>query len=501
VFVRKKPNNSGTVSVQVIDKSRERFKVIKTIGSSADERELELMVAEAKRHIQKLTGVQEIDFYDYQSMYAQVLSSITAHKLVGIEYVLGKLFDAIGFNVIKDPLFKELVLYRLVFPASKLKTTEFLYRYEQKSYSEDDIYSYMDKLHSSQKELIQRISYAHTLSIIQGGIQAVFYDVTTLYFEIEQEDDLRKTGFSKDGKSQHAQIVLGLLVSHGGYPLAYDIYEGNKYEGDTIIPILDGFKEKYAIEKLTVISDAGLLSKSNVNQLMSKGYHFILGARIKNEQKAIKDQILKFKLRNGEHAVIEKEESKLIVTYANQRAKKDENNRARGIKKLEKQIASGKLTKASINNRGYNKFLALDGQITVSIDYEKAKKDAEWDGLKGYLTNSPMNTEEILNNYKQLWQIEKAFKVAKSELKIRPIYHRKQKRIEAHICINFTAYKIYKELERFLKQNNVALSPEKVIEIIQNIYEISLITPNNQIIRKTLVITEEQKLIQQLFKF
>ncbi len=159
------------------------------------------------------------------------------------------------------------------------------------------------------------------------------------------------------------------------------------------------------------------------------------------------------------------------------------------------------MTKASINNRGYNKFLALDGQITVSIDYEKAKKDAEWDGLKGYLTNSPMNTEEILNNYKQLWQIEKAFKVAKSELKIRPIYHRKQKRIEANICINFTAYKIYKELERFLKQNNVALSPEKVIEIIQNIYQISLITPNNQIIRKTLVITEEQKLIQQLFKF
>ena len=129
-------------------------------------------------------------------MYAQVLSSITSHKLVGIEYVLGKIFDEIGFNAIKDTLFRELVLYRLVFPRSKLKTTEFLYRYEQKSYSEDEIYMYMDKLYSRQKELIQQISYRHTLRILDGGIQAVFYDVTTIYFEIEQEDDLRKPGFS-----------------------------------------------------------------------------------------------------------------------------------------------------------------------------------------------------------------------------------------------------------------------------------------------------------------
>ncbi len=501
MFVRKKPNKSGITSVQVIEKSSGKYRVIKTIGSSSDDEQINRFVEEGKRYIQQSGGVQEIDFYDYRKIYSQVLASISSHKLVGIEYVLGKIFNEIGFNTIEDTLFKELVLYRLVFPRSKLKTTEYLYRYEHKSYTEDDIYRYMDKLHSSQKEFVQQISYQHTLRILEGGIHAVFYDVTTIYFEIEQEDELRKPGYSKDGKHQHAQIVLGLLVSKGGYPLAYDIFEGNKYEGETFLPILEGFKHKYQIDKLTVVSDAGLLSKANVEQLISKGYHFILGARIKNEQQCIKEQILRQRLNNGESAVLQKDGHSLIITYSEQRAKKDRHNRERGLKKLEKQVTSGRLTKSSINNRGYNKFLELDGELSIKIDYNKIETDVLWDGLKGYLTNSDMSKEEILDSYKQLWQIEKAFRVAKNELKIRPVYHRKQRRIEAHICINFTAYKVYKELERQLKEKNSGLSPEKVIEIIQNIYQISVVTPQNEIIKHTLIMTDEQRQIQKLFDF
>jgi transposase len=112
-----------------------------------------------------------------------------------------------------------------------------------------------------------------------------------------------------------------------------------------------------------------------------------------------------------------------------------------------------------------------------------------------------MNTDDILDSYKQLWQIEKAFRVARSELKIRPVYHRKQRRIEAHICINFAAYQVYKELERQLKQKQANISPEKVIEIIQNIYEITVITPNNETIRQTIIMTDERRMIQNLFNF
>ena len=501
MFVRKKPNKSGLVSVQVIDKSNGRYKVVRTIGSSRDEVEIEKLLEEGKRFIQGHTGVQEFDFSDYKSAYTKVLSTIHSHKLVGIEYVLGKIFDEIGFDDIEDCLFKDLVLYRLVYPKSKLKTKEYLYRYEQKSYSEDDIYRYMDKLHSKQREAVQQISYNHTLKVLGSEIQAVFYDVTTIYFEIEREDELRKTGFSKEGKHQHPQIVLGLLVSKNAYPLAYDIFEGNKYEGDTFLPILEGFKEKYQFEKLTVVADAGLLSNTNVERLIEKGYDFILGARIKNEKQVIKDQIVNLNLDNENSQVIRKDDLRLIISYSESRAKKDCYNRERGLKRLEKKLKSGKLSKSNINNKGYNKFLKMSGEVTLAIDLEKIKEDEKWDGLKGYLTNSQMSKEDVLENYRHLWQIEKAFRVAKSELRIRPVFHHKRERIEAHICLNFVAYKIYKELERQLKEQQSSLSPERVIEIIQTIHEITLVTPNNELIKQTLILSEEQKEVQNLFQF
>ena len=124
MFVRKKPNKSGLISVQVIDKSSGKYKVLKTIGSSRDSLELEELVSEGRRFIQSQTRSEEFDFTDYKTAYNQALSSIQSHKLVGIDYVLGKIFDEIGFNHIKDVLFKDLVLYRLVYPKSKLKTCE-----------------------------------------------------------------------------------------------------------------------------------------------------------------------------------------------------------------------------------------------------------------------------------------------------------------------------------------------------------------------------------------
>lgn len=501
MFVRRKPNKSGLVSVQVIDKSRGKYNVVKTIGSSKDPSEIERLIAEGKRYAQELMGLQQIDFTDHKKIFSEVLSSINSHKLVGIEYVLGRIFDDIGFSQIKDDLFKDLVLYRLVYPRSKLKTVEYLYRYEQKSYTEDDIYRFMDKLHSKHKELVQQISFNHTLNVLDGTLHAVFYDVTTIYFEIEREDDIRKPGFSKDGKHKNPQIVLGLLVSKDAYPLAYDIFEGNKYEGDTFLPILEGFQKKYYFEKLTVVADAGLLSNKNINELIEKGYEFILGARIKNEKESVKKDIMELNLENGQSRLIKRDELKLIITYSEDRAEKDRYNREKGVKRLEKQLKSNKLTKSSINNKGYNKFLKMEGEVALTLDYQKIKQDAKWDGLKGYLTNSTMTKEEVLENYRHLWQIEKAFRVAKSELKIRPIFHYKRERIEAHICLNFIAYKVYKELERILKVKQAGLSPERVIEIIQNIHEISLITPNNEIIKKTIIITEEQKLVQKVFGF
>lgn len=502
MYIKKLKHKSGRTYIQVIEKVNKKNVVRKSFGSANTKSELDDLIIKAQNWINSSTNILEFDFYNERELYQDFLSSITSHKLVGIELVLGKIFNEIGFNKVENELFKDLVLYRLVYPKSKLKTTEYLYRYAQKSYSEDDIYRFMDKLHSTQKELVQQISYEHTLKVLNNNIQVVFYDVTTIYFETDYEDDLRKTGFSKEGKHQNPQIVLGLLVSEGGYPLAYDIFEGKQYEGHTMLPIINGFREKYSIENLIVVADSGLLSKDNIEELINNGYEFILGARIKAETKEIKAKILSLSLKNGESKIIKKGDLKLLITYSDQRAKKDQYNREKGLKRLEKNLKTGKLTKSSINNRGYNKFLEMDGEIQVKFNQEKIKEDVKWDGLKGYFTNSKLSKERILENYKQLWQIEKAFRIAKTDLKIRPIFHYKQRRIEAHICLNFVAYKVYKELERQLKEKKSTLSPEKVIEIVQNIYEIEITTPKlKEKINKTILLTEEHRLISSIFKF
>ncbi len=476
--------------------------MVKTIGSSNLEVEIADFVQQAKSYISSHQGTIEFDFTNQKSIVSHYLRSINAHKLVGIELLLGSLFDQIGFNLIQDPLFKDLVLYRLVYPKSKLKTTEYLYRYENKSYSEDAIYRYMDRLHCSQKELVQQISFEHTKKILGNDVGVVFYDVTTVYFEIDNEDELRKTGFSKEGKHQNPQIVLGLLVSKNGYPLAYEIFERNKFEGHTMLPVVDAFKHKYGLGQLIIIADSGLLSKANVEELQNKHYEFILGGRIRTEPKQIKDKILALELKHGQGAVIKKGKLKLIVTYSDQRAKKDMHNREKGLKRPEKQVRTGKLGKTNINNRGYNKYLKLDGEINVTIDYQKFEQDAKWDGLKGYITNARLSTEKVIENYRYLWQIEKAFRISKTDLKIRPIYHRLQRRIEAHICLSFVAYKIYKELERQLYLRKATISAEKAIEIAQSIFEIQLSIPEqHQAIKHNLILTDEQKLLAKLFDF
>jgi transposase len=496
----KHPN--GKVYVQVVEKQSGKYQLLKSFGGAADKKSLELLVFKAGRWIQKETGLQELDFTGSDIDIERFFDSVSSIERVGYDLLLGPIFDEIGFNKIDVQFFRELVIAQIAFPKSKLKTTKFLYRYKQIDWNEDQLYRYLDRLYNTQKEAVQQISYEHTLKILNHDISIVFYDVTTLYFEIDEEDALRKTGFSKEGRHQNPQIVLGLLVSKNGYPLAYEIFEGNKFEGHTMLPVLEWFKEKYKLDKLIVIADSGLLSNDNIGDLQQNGYEFIIGTRIKNEKERIKRKILSLKLSNGKSEVITKGNLKLIITYSEDRAKKDRYNREKGIRKLEKRVKSGRLTKSSINNRGYNKFLKLEGQIQVAIDQQKIKEDKKGDGLKGYLTNAGLNKNQVIENYQHLWQIEKAFRIAKSNLKIRPVYHRLQKRIEAHICLSFIAYKVYKELERQLKEKKATISAGDAIEIADYIHQITIKLPQSgKTVKKTLLLTEEQRYLAVIFNF
>lgn len=488
------------MSVQVIDKSSGKYKVKKTIGSSAVPDQIAELVVKANKWIEAYKGELKIDLNGLERQAQAVLDNISQVNVCGIEMLLGKIFDEIGFDKITSPLFKPLVLGRIEHPSSKLRTTDYWSKYHNQEVDVVSIYRYLDKLHDNERETIQQISIEHTQKILGGSIQMVFYDVTTVYFEAAQEDELRKTGFSKDGKHQHPQIVLGLLVSRGGYPLAYDLFEGNKYEGETMLPIIDSFKAKYGFDQITIVADAGLLSYKNVEELELKSYQYILGARIKNEKESIKRQILSLKLENGQCEMIQKDDkTRLILSYSESRAKKDWHNRERGIKRLEKQISSGKLTKSSLNNRGYNKYLKMKGTISIEIDKDKLAQDAKWDGLKGYQTNTSLSAAQAIENYQHLWKIEKAFRVSKHDLKIRPIFHRLEKRIASHICLSFAAYKVYKELERQLEEKHASISAEKAIDIAKTIYKIKVELNQTDSIEKVLLIKDEQRWLATLF--
>lgn len=172
---------------------------------------------------------------------------------------------------------------------------------------------------------------------------------------------------------------------------------------------------------------------------------------------------------------------------------KDEHNRKRGLKRLEKQIKRGKLTKSNINNRGYNKYLKLEGKLNVTIDYQKFEADQAWDGLKGYITNTKLTKQQIIENYNNLWHIEKAFRMSKTDLRIRPVYHRLKHRIEAHICISFTAYCIYKELERILYREKSSLSVKQATELTHNMYEIIYTLPESKRTKSNLLKMDDQQ--------
>jgi len=351
----------------------------------------------------------------------------------------------------------------------------------------------MDELNSELKPTIEQISFEYTKTILGGKIGVVFYDMTTLYFEASEEDDYRIAGFNKDGKHQQPQIMIGLLVSGFGYPIGYQIFEGNTSETKTLIPILETFQKKFDIDKPIIIADAALLSQKNIDALKEYEYKYILGGRLKNETEVVKTKVIKLGVEEQKPKELRTKNGRLIVSFSSKRAHNDKKNREKGLKRLEKRVKSGKLSKEHINNRGYNKYLKLIGEASISIDYEKYDANSIWDGLKGYLTNTGLPRNKVIENYGQLWQIEKAFRISKTDLRIRPIYHRIRKRIEAHICICFSAYAIYKELERILKLNNILLSPEKAINEIKEIRQLKYILPKSKQVRtKILQPTEKQ---------
>lgn len=506
MYIRRKKYPSGNVGIIVVEKVDGRMKELCTIGIAHSSEEIDNLVSKGRKWIdrEKQRRHPRLDLFAEEQMKCetemmnaeQILSCITNISINGADLILDRVFDNVGFNRIQDNVFRQLVKARLSYPASKAATVEYLKNHFDEDVSLSKIYRYLDKLSGNQHEIVQDISVLHTKKILGGNIGVLFYDVTTLYFEADYEDDLRKTGFSKEGRHKNPQIILGLLVSIVGYPLAYSIHEGNKYEGHTMLPVVTEFVRKYDLDNFIVVADSGLMNSDNIADLEANGYKYIIGAKIKNESRKIREWILEQPKVDCHMVEYDKGNGqRLLVGYTTDRARKDAYNRDKGTRRLEKAYSRGTLTKDNINKRGYNKFLKMEGDVKVTINYEKIEADARWDGLKGYLTNTDIPVSEVYAAYHNLWHVERAFRISKSKIEIRPMFHFTRRRIEAHVCICFVALKVYKELERLLKLSSINMSVDKVLAMAQTIVTIQMTLPQNKkTISRTMLMKRHQRI-------
>ena len=246
MFLRKKKYPSGNVGVIVAEKVNGRMRELHTVGIAADTDEIGPLVAKGQEWIdrEKARRHPRLDLFGEERQASEreyveterILSNISNVFLNGADLLLDHVFDSVGFNRIEDSVFRQLVKARLSHPASKAATVEYLKNHFDEDLNLSRIYRYLDKLSDRQHGIVQDISVRHTQRILGGTVGVLFYDVTTLYFEADREDELRKTGFSKEGRHHNPQIILGLLVSIGGYPLAFASMRATSMKGTRCFP-------------------------------------------------------------------------------------------------------------------------------------------------------------------------------------------------------------------------------------------------------------------------
>jgi transposase len=435
--------------------------------------------------------------------------------ITGIHDIYGSLFDELDLASILDSktgieTFKNIVLSRIAKPDSKSASVEMLAENFGVKIDLSKVYRMMDQLDEDAIERLNRLAYNTTRKLFNDKIDVIYFDATTIYFESFTEDAgddaIRKNGYSKDLKFNQPQVVLALMVTKEGLPIGYEAFSGDTFDGHTLIPSLKILRNKYNIDKVVYVADSGMFNNKNLEELETlekNEFNYIVGARIKNLSKDIKEKIVdmdNYTELNSEIKVakfILDSGRKLVVTHSIKRAKKDYHDRMKGIEKLKKKLEKDKSVKSHLSNQGYKKYLQLsdssaDSQksiqeskcdVTITLDEEKIQADAVWDGLKGVIVNasSELSSDEILTQYNNLWQVEESFRITKHDLKIRPVYHYKPSRVKAHLAISFVAYMLTRYLEHRVRVQYKKLSPNRIRNLLLGVQTSLLVSREKQI--------------------
>jgi transposase len=458
-------------------------KLIEHVGSARDDTELALLRTRAtQRMVELRLQLSLLDELETQKATGVSRVTVSSPFAYGLWSVMGGPYDRMN---LPNDLLKYLVLARIALPKSKLTTVRYLSDNLRLNTSLSSVYRYMDSL-SKDNLMATLLAHAQQRAISRGeqAISVVFYDVTTLYFETDEEDldseaapGLRKKGYSKDHRYDLPQIVVGLTVDGEGFPLDFQVYEGNTYEGHTLLDGITAIRQKLQLDsaKLTVVADAGMLSAANLTELETQGYRYIVGARIRSLSSAQAERITTWDYASKGTLDTTSGGRRMIVTYSDKRAKRSRQNRDRLIRRLQSKLDHGQVVKKS-------KYIVLanDKKLEGSIDQNKLAADARFDGLKGYVTNTDLHSSEVVAHYGNLWHVEKSFRMSKSDLRARPTFHFKRERVIAHLLICICALSVLKEFEERLRIVLPEVGLSLALEQLLAIQEYKLLLPDKR---------------------
>ena len=421
-------------AIQVVRYENRKTIIVKHIGSAKTKEDIFLLKKKAREYIQKIT--KQIGLFDVLNVkQTGKILQVDKCQYLGFRYsfvykIINEVFRLFGFERLQNKTLLDLVLIRVLEPSSKLHSLELLDEFFGIKYEITDVYRQM-KSFASFKETVEKATIEFAKKNLSFDFSIVFYDVTTLYFEAFIEDDLRKCGFSKDNKFNQPQIIIGLIVESDGFPVAFEVFEGNKFEGHTLLPSIVNFKTKHNIQSLTVVADAAMISVENVKNLLKHDLNYIVGGRLSNLKSILQKKIAKrLKKQDGRTIRIKTESGFLICDFSIKRYHKDKYEMERQIKKAKILLQNP----SKISKR--NKFLKTSGKSKIEINKELIEKTKMLLGIKGYYTNLyKAKNKTIIKHYHNLWHVEKSFRMAKSDLKMRPIYHHKVESVKTHILI------------------------------------------------------------------
>ena len=516
MFVRVKKNGAHEylqlVSSERVD-GKVRQRVIGTLGrrdllqSSDDLEGLAASLGKFMRHAAVLA--------DHRSGKTEVLSTAS----LGPALVFGRLWDQLGIPAVLAEALRDrkfsfpveraiflTVLHRIMGSGGRSDRAAEKWRQQQIIPGVDELdlqhlYRAMawlgEKLDKSEQKDATPFSPRCTKDLIEEGLFArcrdlftglslAFFDTTSLYFEGEG-GDIGKRGWNKDHRPDLKQMVMGMVLSGEGRPICCEMWPGNTTDVTTLLPVVKRLRKRFGIEQVCIVADRGMISDETIATMEDEfpGLRYILGARLRADHE-VRDKVLGWpgryhevhgprqcskdpsplKVKNVGFTAEDERDRRFVVCYNVEQAEKDRKDREAIVASLEDQLRGG--AKSLVGNKGYRKYVKVEGKEAFAVDRDKIESEARFDGKWVLRSNwDEASAEELALRYKDLWRVEAIFRAAKTTLQTRPIYHKCDETILGHVFCSFLALLLMKELESRLSAKELDLEWADVLRDLE----------------------------------